>query len=113
MKRILVLGLVLVLLGLAVTAPPSFGAIVMAEGQAGGGQVEVEFGRALARLGAAIAIAVACFGAAWGLSTTSAAAIGAIAERPELFGRTVIYVVFVEAIAIYALVVALLILMTA
>jgi len=60
----------------------------------------------LGKIGAGIAIGVAGFGAGIGMGTAGAAAIGAIAERPEVFGRTMIYIVFIEAIAIYALVVA-------
>ena len=45
-------------------------------------------------------------GAALGMATTSAAALGAITERPELFGKTVLYVVFIEAVAIYGFVIA-------
>ena len=42
-------------------------------------------------------------GSGVGLGTASAAAIGAIAEKPELLGRTLLYIVLIEAIAIYGL----------
>jgi V/A-type H+-transporting ATPase subunit K len=54
-------------------------------------------------IGAGIAAGLASFGAAIGLGTASAAAIGAIAEKPEIFGRTLVFVVLIEAIAIYGL----------
>jgi V/A-type H+-transporting ATPase subunit K len=54
-------------------------------------------------IGAGIAAGLAAFGAGIGLGTASAAAIGAIAEKPELFGRTLLYIVLIEAIAIYGL----------
>ncbi|MEM1511389.1 MAG: ATP synthase subunit C [Candidatus Jordarchaeales archaeon] len=60
----------------------------------------------LGKLGAGVAIGIAGLGAGIGMGTAGAAAIGAIAERPEVFGRTMIYIVFIEAIAIYALVIA-------
>jgi len=41
-------------------------------------------------LGAGIAIGLAGLGAGLGLGSASSAAIGAITERPEVFGRTII-----------------------
>ena len=102
MKRALALSLVLALLGLVTTVMCS-PKVVAATEDAGGGQT-----LELSKFGAGIAIGLAAFGAGIGLGTASAAAIGAIAEKPELFGRTMIYVVFVEAVAIYGLVIALL-----
>ncbi|NOR38106.1 MAG: hypothetical protein GQ580_00790, partial [Candidatus Thorarchaeota archaeon] len=55
-------------------------------------------------LAAAITMGAAGVGAALGMASTSAAALGAITERPELFGKTVLYVVFIEAVAIYGFV---------
>ena len=46
---------------------------------------------------------MASCGAGIGLGTASAAAIGAIAEKPEMLGRTLLFVVLIEAIAIYGL----------
>ncbi|MHA1484650.1 MAG: ATP synthase subunit C [Candidatus Thorarchaeota archaeon] len=57
-------------------------------------------------LAAAITMGAAGVGAALGMASTSAAALGAITERPELFGKTVLYVVFIEAVAIYGFVIA-------
>lgn len=54
-------------------------------------------------LGAGIAAGLAALGAGLGLGTASAAAIAAIAEKAELFGRTLVYIVLIEAIAIYGL----------
>jgi V/A-type H+-transporting ATPase subunit K len=61
-------------------------------------------------LGAGLAAGLACLGAGFGLGTASAAAIGAVAEKPEMFSITFIYIVFIEAIAIYGLVIAFMIL---
>lgn len=61
-------------------------------------------------IGAALAAGLACFGAGIGLGTASAAAIGAVSEKPEMFSLTFVYIVFVEAIAIYGLVIAFMIL---
>ena len=54
-------------------------------------------------IGAGIAAGLAALGAGLGLGTASAAGIAAIAEKPELFGRTLVYIVLIEAIAIYGL----------
>ena len=54
-------------------------------------------------VGAGIAAGLAALGAGLGLGTASAAAIAAIAEKAELFGRTLVYIVLIEAIAIYGL----------
>jgi len=54
-------------------------------------------------VGAGIAAGLASCGAGIGLGTASAAAIGAIAEKPEMLGRTLLFVVLIEAIAIYGL----------
>jgi V/A-type H+-transporting ATPase subunit K len=59
-------------------------------------------------IAAALAIGIPGVGASFGMATTSAAALGAITERPEVFGKTVLYVVFIEAVAIYGFVIAFL-----
>lgn len=64
----------------------------------------------LSMLAAGLAIGLTGLGAAWGMGTAGTAAVGAIAERPEVFSKTLIYIVFIEAIAIYGLVVAFMIL---
>jgi len=62
--------------------------------------------KAAAYIGAGLAVGIAGCGAGLGLGTASAAAIGALVEDPKLFGKTFIYIVFIEAIAMYGLVVA-------
>ena len=57
---------------------------------------------------AALAIGLTGLGASLGMATTSAAALGALTEQPEIFGKTVLYVVFIEAVAIYGFVIAFL-----
>jgi V/A-type H+/Na+-transporting ATPase subunit K len=59
-----------------------------------------------ALIGAAIAVAGASIGAAIAVAYTGAAAIAAISERPELFGRAMVIVGLAEGIAIYGLVIA-------
>jgi V/A-type H+-transporting ATPase subunit K len=61
-------------------------------------------------IGAAIAAGLAFFSAGIGLGMAGAAAIGAVSEKPEMFSLTFVYIVFIEAIAVYGLVLAFLIL---
>lgn len=61
-------------------------------------------------LSAALATAVSSAAAAYAVAKLGSAAIGAIAEKPDLFGRLVIYVGLAEGIAIYGLIISILIL---
>jgi V/A-type H+-transporting ATPase subunit K len=60
-----------------------------------------------ALIGAAIAVAGSSLGAAVAVAYTGAAALAAISERPELFGRAMVIVGLAEGIAIYGLIVAI------
>jgi V/A-type H+-transporting ATPase subunit K len=64
----------------------------------------------LGLLGAALATAASSIGAGMAVAKVGAAAIGALAEKPELFGRLLILVGLAEGIAIYGLIVSILIL---
>ncbi len=61
-------------------------------------------------LGAAIATGLAAIGSGIAVGIAGAAAIGAIAEKPELLGRTLIFVGLAEGIVIYGLIVSFIIL---
>ena len=61
-------------------------------------------------LGAALATAASSIGAGLAVARVGAAAVGALAEKPELFGRLLILVGLAEGIAIYSLIVSILIL---
>lgn len=63
-----------------------------------------------AYLAAAIAVAGSSIGAAIAVAYTGAASIAAISEKPEIFGRTIVFVGLAEGIAIYGLIIAVLIL---
>ncbi len=60
-----------------------------------------------ALLGAAIAVAGSSLGAGIAVAYTGAAALAAMSERPELFGRAMVVVGLAEGIAIYGLIVAI------
>jgi len=57
-------------------------------------------------IAAGIAMAGGALGAGWAISATGVAAAGATAEKPESFGRVLIFVALAEAIAIYGLLIA-------
>ncbi|WP_334172021.1 ATP synthase subunit C [Sinomonas sp.] len=60
-----------------------------------------------ALIAAAIAVAGSSIGAAIAVAYTGSAALAAMSERPEMFGRAMVVVGLAEGIAIYGLVVAI------
>ena len=64
----------------------------------------------LAFIAAALSTALAALGAGYAVGRVGSAGIGAIAEKPELFGRVLVLVGLAEGIAIYGLIVSILIL---
>jgi len=78
-----------------------------AAAQAAAAGAGVSGGNWAALLGAAIAVAGSSIGAAIAVAYTGAAALAALSERPELFGRAMVIVGLAEGIAIYGLVVAI------
>jgi len=58
----------------------------------------------------AVTTSMACFSAAYAVGKVGAAALGAASERPELLGRSLIFVGLAEGIAIYGLIIAILLL---
>ena len=63
-----------------------------------------------ATLAAALSTGLACIGAGIAVGNSGAAAVGATAEKPESFGRALIFVGLSEGIAIYGLIISFLIL---
>ena len=63
-----------------------------------------------AMIAAALATGLSSLGAGWAVARVGAAAIGALAEKPELLGRLLIFVGLAEGIAIYGLIVSILVL---
>jgi V/A-type H+-transporting ATPase subunit K len=61
-------------------------------------------------IAAALATGMSALGAGFAVAKVGTAAIGALAEKPELFGRLLIFVGLAEGIAIYGLIVSILIL---
>ena len=63
-----------------------------------------------AMMAAAIAAGLSTLAAGYAVAVVGSAAVGALAEKPELLGRVLILVGLAEGIAIYGLIVAVLIL---
>lgn len=61
-------------------------------------------------LAAALATGMSSLGAGYAVAAVGSAAVGALAEKPELLGRTIVLVGLAEGIAIYGLIVSILIL---
>ena len=61
-------------------------------------------------IGAALATGLSSLGAGYAVAKVGTAAVGTLAEKPELFARLLIFVGLAEGIAIYGLIVSILIL---
>lgn len=73
----------------------------------GGG---LSVGDGIAMLGVALATGLAVLGASYAVAVVGSAALGAIAEKPQLFGRTLVFIGLAEGLAIYGLIVSILML---
>jgi V/A-type H+-transporting ATPase subunit K len=89
-----------VLVALALSASPSSAATTVSS--------SVASYRGQALIGAAIAVAGSSIGASIGVAYTGSAALAAMSERPEMFGRAMVIVGLAEGVAIYGLVIAIL-----
>jgi V/A-type H+-transporting ATPase subunit K len=61
-------------------------------------------------IGAALAVGLACIGSAFAVARIGSAGIGAVTEKPELMGKTLVFLGLAEGIAIYGLIIAVMIL---
>jgi V/A-type H+-transporting ATPase subunit K len=64
----------------------------------------------LAYIGAGLAVGLACLASGFAVARIGSAAIGAVSEKPELMGRTLVFLGLAEGIAIYGLIIAIMIL---
>jgi len=87
------------------------GAIKSAEVQAAevAAKAEIELGKFLAM---ALSVSVCSVAAGYAVGKIGVAAIASASEKPEIFGRTIIFAGLAEGIAIYGLLVAFLIWMS-
>ena len=102
-----VVVLVAALVVLVITATGGPGAAETASAVTAAQPAAADSGSWAALLGAAIAVAGSSLGAAFAVAYTGAAALAAMSERPEIFGRAMVIVGLAEGIAIYGLIVAI------
>ncbi|HUL39099.1 MAG TPA: ATPase [Methanomassiliicoccales archaeon] len=69
---------------------------------------DVTIGSGLVAIGAGIAIGLSGLAAGWAEKDIGSAAVGAIAENPKNFGRSLVMTVIPETIVIFGLVIAFL-----
>ena len=77
---------------------------------AAGARAQQATGDPYVSLAAAVSTGLATIGAGIAVASTGAAAVGTIAEKPESFGRALIFVGLAEGIAIYGLIISFMIL---
>lgn len=65
--------------------------------------------RSMGFIAAAVSVAASALGAAWAVAAAAPAAIGAISENSDNFGKAIIFVALGEGIAIYGLLISILI----
>ena len=71
---------------------------------------EISIGKGLAIIGIGLPTGLAAIGAGIAVAPIGASSLAAISEKPEIFGRSLIYLGLAEGIAIYGLVATILLL---
>ena len=96
--------LIVTILGVgdALAAPELEGALT--------GSNEISIGMGLAFIGIALPTAFSTIAAGLAVGLIGAASLAAVSEKPEIFGRTLVYLGLAEGIAIYGLVLSILLL---
>ncbi len=83
------------------------GALAMAAEEAAGAQ-GTGLSRGLIAVGVGLAIGLAALGTGWAQSRIGAAAVGAIAEKPGMFGTGLIFLLLPETLVIFGFLMAIL-----
>jgi len=109
MKAAILGNLGMFALGLAAVLAGGFNEVLAAD-SAAAGTGEVSLGLGLAVIGVGLPTGLATIGAGIAVGSVGAASLAVITEKPELFGRTLIYLGLAEGIAIYGLVISILLL---
>ncbi len=71
---------------------------------------DISVGKGIGFLAAALAVSIGVLGAGIAVAGCGSAAIGATAEKPENFGKYMVFVGLAEGVAIYGLIIAIMIL---
>jgi V/A-type H+/Na+-transporting ATPase subunit K len=103
----LILAGATVLLVLTLSGEPASAAGLSAGATAAHAAAASSGGNSAALIGAAVAVAGSTIGAGIAVAYTGAAALAAMSERPELFGRAMVVVGLAEGIAIYGLIIGI------
>lgn len=109
MKGGLMLNMLLFAAGMAGLVIGGIGEVMAAEEAVSGGG-DISLGLGLALIGVGLPTGLATIGAGIAVSSVGSASLAVITEKPEMFGRTLIYLGLAEGIAIYGLVVSILLL---
>lgn len=67
----------------------------------------ISVGMGLGMLAAALSTGASCIGAGTAVASSAAAAIGAISENPQAFGKAIIFVALAEGVALYGMIISL------
>jgi V/A-type H+-transporting ATPase subunit K len=97
-------------LGLLLLGMQDAFAVTETAAAAAGAATEISTGMGLAIIGAGIPTGLSTIGAGIAVGPIGAASLAAITEKPEILGRTLIYLGLAEGIAIYGLVISILLL---
>jgi V/A-type H+-transporting ATPase subunit K len=79
-------------------------------GEAAVAAAGLSIGDGIALLGVAVATGLAVLGAGHAVGVVGAAALGVITEKPEMLGRTLVFIGLAEGLAIYGLIISILLL---
>lgn len=109
LKRGVMLNIMLFTLGIAAMLIAGVNQVIAAE-PVTAGIAEITLGHGLALIGIGLPTGLATIGAGIAVSSVGSASLAVITEKPEMFGRTLIYLGLAEGIAIYGLVVSILLL---
>ena len=85
------------------------GVVYAAEAPVAGSNFEGSIAQGLAYIAASLAVSASALGAGYAVAQAAPAAIGAISEKEENFGKAMIFVALAEGVAIYGLLIAILI----
>lgn len=100
----------LILFGLCIASVMLLGVQDVMAAEAATAAHEISLGQGLALLGIGLPTGLAALAAAMALGPIGSAALAVMAEKPEMFGRTLVYMGLAEGIAIYGLVMSILML---
>lgn len=84
--------------------------IAAVDAAAAEGAAEISTGMGLAIIGVGVPTAFSTLAAGIAVGPIGAASLAAVAEKPEMFGRTLVYLGLAEGIAIYGLVLSIILL---